>query len=532
MTAATLALPLALPLDALTGLLGADNVLMEAGDLSFYSTDVYRRADVDAAIVIRPGSVEELAGAVRLCTEAGLAVIPRGGGLSYTGGFLPTRAGSVIVDMQRLDRVIEVNATDMYITVECGATWKTLYEALKPLGLRTPYFGPMSGYASTVGGALSQGSIFLGSTEYGTTADSVLGLQVVLADGSILTTGSAGGIVHAGPFFRNYGPDLTGLFLQDAGALGLKARATLRLLTAPELSGAVSFTFANHADLLAAQSEISRRGLSAECYGADPYIWGIRLWDDDVVRDVKRFVGVATSGNTALDGIKNAVRLAVTGRNALKNVEYAMNVAVDGRSQGAIDHALAEIRKIASVKGTEIEPTVPRAVRGAPFLPPNDLLGPRGQRWAPSHGIAPHSRIVALTDALMEFFADRADMLARHEIEWGYVTFAISTTAILIEPMLYWPGAREAYHERMIQPAYLAKLPVMAADEETAAVMKQLRSELTEFWMAHGCAHLQIGKTYRYLENRQPEVRALLESLKAAVDPRGLINPGALGLSQ
>jgi FAD/FMN-containing dehydrogenase len=137
-----------------------------------------------------------------------------------------------------------------------------------------------------------------------------------------------------------------------------------------------------------------------------------------------------------------------------------------------------------------------------------------------------------VVDALKAFFGVRKEMLAEHGIEWGFVPFAISTNAILIEPMLYWPGAREAYHERMIQPAYLAKLPVLAADDETAAVMKQLRSDLTEFWMEHGCAHLQIGKTYRYLENRQPEVRALLESLKAAVDPRGLINPGALGLSQ
>jgi FAD/FMN-containing dehydrogenase len=419
----------------------------------------------------------------------------------------------------------------MYVTVECGATWKSLYEALKPLGLRTPYFGPMSGFASTVGGALSQGSIFLGSTEYGTTADSVLGLEVVLADGSIVATGSAGGISTAGPFFRNFGPDLTGLFLHDSGALGLKARATLRLISAPENSGAVSFTFTNHTDLLAAQSEIARRGLAAECYGADPYIWGMRLWDDDLVRDVKRFVGVAISGRTVLGGVKDAVRIAMTGRQALKDVEYAMNVSVDGRSQAEVDHALAAIRKIVGTVGKEVEPTVPRAVRGAPFLPPNDILGPKGQRWAPSHGIAPHSKIVAVADALAAFFANRSELLARHGIEWGFVTFAISTTAILIEPMLYWPGAREAYHERMIQPSHLAKLPVLAADEVTAGVVRTLRADLTDFWVAQGCAHLQIGKTYQFLPNRQPAVRRLIEAIKAAVDPHGLVNPGALGLA-
>jgi hypothetical protein len=111
------------------------------------------------------------------------------------------------------------------------------------------------------------------------------------------------------------------------------------------------------------------------------------------------------------------------------------------------------------------------------------------------------------------------------------VTFAISTTAIILEPMLYWPGARELYHERIIAPAHLAKLPRLEPSPEAAEFMRQLRSDLTLFWMSEGCAHLQIGKTYRYLESRQPPVRALVEGIKALVDPQGLVNPGSLGLN-
>jgi FAD/FMN-containing dehydrogenase len=519
------------PIDALRALLGDDNVITDTGELSFYSTDVYRRATIDAEMVIRPGDAEELAAAVKICTEAGLVVIARGGGLSYTGGYLPVRGQSVIIDTLRMARVIEINATDMYVTVECGLTWKALLAQLAPLGLRTPYFGPMSGYGSTVGGALSQGSVFLGSTQYGTTADSVLSVDVVLADGSTVSTGSAGGVHHPSPFFRNYGPDLTGLFLHDSGALGIKAKATLRLITAPEQSGAISFTFGSATDLLTAMSQVSRRGLAAECFGADPYIWGMRLWDDDIGRDLTRLIGVARGGNSVIGGLKDAARIAMTGRKALKDVEFAMNVTVDGRTAGEVDHALGEIRKIGTARGKEIEATVPLAVRGTPFLPPNDILGPKGERWAPNHGIAPHSRAVAIAQGLHAFFADRADLLKGHAIEWGYVTFAVATSAILIEPMLYWPGAREVYHERMIQPAHLAKLPVLAADPATAEVVKTLRADLTRFWMEQGCAHLQIGKTYHYLESRKPEVRALIEALKTAVDPHGLINPGALGLN-
>jgi FAD/FMN-containing dehydrogenase len=359
----------------------------------------------------------------------------------------------------------------------------------------------------------------------------VLGLDVVLADGSVVTTGSAGGLTAPSPFFRNYGPDLTGPFLHDAGAFGFKARATLRLLKAPAHSGFVSFTFPNHGDLLASMSEISRRGLAAECFGADPYIWGMRLWDSDLGRDMERVVGVIKAGRTLVAGLSDAVRMAVAGRQALQDVEYAMNVAVDGQSDAEVQYALAEIRAIGVAVGKEVEATVPRAVRGAPFLPPNDILGPKGQRWAPSHGIAPHSRIIALTDDLHRFFQDRADLLEAHGVEWGYVTFAVSTSAILLEPMLYWPGAREPYHERMIQPAHLAKLPRLPPAPETAEVVRQLRADLNAFWLAHGCAHLQIGKTYRYLEDRQASTRALLEGFKALVDPRGLVNPGALGLT-
>jgi FAD/FMN-containing dehydrogenase len=248
------------------------------------------------------------------------------------------------------------------------------------------------------------------------------------------------------------------------------------------------------------------------------------------MRDVKRLAGVVKAGRSLLSGIIAGARMALAGRRALQDVQYAMNVAVDGNSSAAVEASLAQVRRIARV-GREIEPTVPRAVRGTPFLPPNDLLGPKGQRWAPSHGIVPHSRAIALVDALKNFFAEREALLQAQGIEWGFVPFAISTNAILIEPMLYWPDAREAYHERMIAPAHLGKLPVLPPNPGAAEAMRTLRLDLTRFWMEQGCVHLQIGKTYRYLESRQPAVRTLLEQIKAAVDPKGLMNPGSLGLA-
>jgi len=207
---------------------------------------------------------------------------------------------------------------------------------------------------------------------------------------------------------------------------------------------------------------------------------------------------------------------------------------MDGRARIITTCGLGAIllAAVASCAGASkpIAATVPAAIRGTPFLEPNDLLGPKGQRWAPSHGIAPHSKIKNLVDGFNDFLARHSHLIAENEIETGFVCFAISTNAILFEPMFYWPGARQAYHERMISPGYLAKLPVLPPNPAADAAMRQLREALVKFWAEQGCAHLQIGKTYRYFETREPAFKHLLEHIKADVDPHGLINPGSLGL--
>lgn len=131
-----------------------------------------------ALAVVRPGSINELAEAVRIAIAAGITIVPRGGGMSYADGHLLARPESMIVDLLRLDRIVEVNEEDLYVVVECGATWKQLHEALVPHALRTPYWSPLSGLRSTVGGALSHGSVFLGSGLYGPVLDSLIGLEV------------------------------------------------------------------------------------------------------------------------------------------------------------------------------------------------------------------------------------------------------------------------------------------------------------------------------------------------------------------
>ena len=98
----------------------------------------------------------------------------------------------------------------------------------------------------------------------------MLSLQVVLANGDLLHTGSAA-FVGAPPFARWGGPDLTGLFIGDTGALGIKATATLRLVAVPAEQGFASYGFQCIADMVGAQVGLMRQGLGSECFGIDAF---------------------------------------------------------------------------------------------------------------------------------------------------------------------------------------------------------------------------------------------------------------------
>ena len=199
----------------LRAVLGAESVVDDVSQLALLSSDVYSRG-VRAALAIVPTDRSTIGKAVELIAAADFAMFPRGGGMSYTGGYVPNREDSVVIDMSALNKIVAVNAEDMTITVEAGVTWKQIYEVLTPLGLRLPFFGTFSGSRATVGGGMSNGALFMGTARYGTGAEIVLGMEVVTAGGRTITTGQAG-FKNGRPFYKTYGPDLTGLFVHDAG---------------------------------------------------------------------------------------------------------------------------------------------------------------------------------------------------------------------------------------------------------------------------------------------------------------------------
>ncbi len=517
-------------LDAFRQLLGPDDLLVGDVDRRFFSTDLSWRPGETAMCVIRPRSLEQLSACVARAAEAGCPIVPRGGGMSYTGGYVPARDRSILVDMRGMDAIVEINADDMYVLVQAGCTWKKLHEALSPLGLSTPYWGPLSGAYATVGGALSQNSLFHGSGVGGTAAESVLGLKVVLADGSVVTTGSWAHR-HSNPFWRHFGPDITGIFTADNGAMGVKAVAALRLVPAPRHTGFLSYRFGTLDAMLSAQVRIARLGIASECYGFDPYYNAGFEKQGITFEEGLSLVGkIARKGG--LKGLKQAARVALGGKRILRDVPYSLHMTLDGLTEGvAAEHTDLAAEICAEEGGTEMANTIPTVFRNAPFGSVRTvLLGSEGEIWIPVHGYFPLSRAVDAARATEAFLAERAPLMEQWGIKTSYLT-CFSGPEFVIEPSFYWHDELGPFRLSLIEPEFADKWKDIPPNEARRAVALQLRDELRDLFDRLGGLHLQIAKYYPYEPMMEdPGLARLAGRIKAAIDPDNLMNPGCLGL--
>ncbi len=514
--------------EELVSLLGADAVLDDEWSRRFYATDIYGGGP-EAAYVVRPRSNRDLANAVRAATAAGFSVIGRGGGTSYTGGIVPDREASVIFDTSGLDRILEINPGNMYVTVESGVTWQALHEALKRSDLTTPYRGPFSGGQATIGGSVSQHSILWGSTAHDISAASVLGLEVALADGSLLTTGSAGW--GAKPFFRNFGPDLTGVFLGDSGALGIKTRVTLRLMRQPAVVRMASFNFTERSAMSRAMGEVAREGIAATCFGMDPVLQFQRVRRASTLQGAKALKGLVANADSTFSGIKKAVRMAVAGRRFIDDNGYSFHLVFEGGSEAEVEDKLARARRVCLEEGSEIESSVPALLHGDPFVGMTTAIGPDGERWAPMHGLFALTEADAAWAAIEALFDRHAQTFDRLGIVAGVLLALVSTTVFVVEPVFYWPGPRTIWYEGMLEKSDLARFTKHPPSAEADAAVIAVRKELLALFAEHNAMHMQIGKKYPYLEGMDPAARALVETMKSKLDPDGLMNPGALGFN-
>jgi FAD/FMN-containing dehydrogenase len=499
----------------------AGSLLTDPDDCAFYAEDVHSAGPQPIA-VFRPAGLDELAAGVAEAARRGLVLVPRGGGMSYTRGYVADAPGALVVDLGRMDRVLEIDAEDMLVTVEAGCTWAALHEALRPLGLRAPLWGTLSGAKATVGGGMSQNGLFWGAGQ-GTIAASAVRFRVVLADGRVVETGS--------DFLRPFGPDVTGLFAADAGAFGIKAHVTLPLVREAEALGYLSFAFDDASRIFAAMSEVARQGLAAECFGFDPFLQAQRMKRDSLGQDAKALAGVMKAQKTVWSALKEGARVVAAGRSFLDAAPYSAHMIVEGRSDAAVAEDLRRIEAIAAAHGGRpVENTIPKVMRANPFPPVNSMLGPSGERWVPVHGIVRHSRARGVVDAITALYAAHADAMADLGVGAGYLFLTTGRSGFLIEPVFYFPGRWGEIHRRSVEAAHLARLDEQPDSPAARALVDRLRAEIVAIFGREGGVHMQIGRTYPLEARSDPAAFALLRTVKDALDPEHRMNPGALGL--
>ena len=211
--------------DELTSILGPGKVLRDEASLAAYAVDQAPVVDyrLPAAVVLAE-SVDDVQATVKACAARSVPLVPRGAGTGVSGGAHASE-GCVVLGLERMNRILELNADDETAVVEPGVINADLNDAAAAHGLMYAP-DPASFRMSTIGGNVATNAGGLRCAKYGVTRDSVLALDVVLADGSLLHTGHQ-------TFKGVAGYDLTGLFVGSEGTLGIVVGATVRLKYLP-----------------------------------------------------------------------------------------------------------------------------------------------------------------------------------------------------------------------------------------------------------------------------------------------------------
>jgi glycolate oxidase len=205
-------------------ILGKDNVVTEKQDLVCYSYDATQMEFLPDAVVF-PANADEVSLILKRANEEDLPVFPRGAGSGCSGGSLP-KGGGIVLVTTRMNRILSIDTDNLIAVVEPGVITGDLQDAVEKEGLFYPP-DPASLRFSTLGGNVAECAGGPRAVKYGVTKDFVLGLEVVLPTGDIITTGgqTVKGVV---------GYDLTKLLCGSEGTLGIITRIILRLLPLPE----------------------------------------------------------------------------------------------------------------------------------------------------------------------------------------------------------------------------------------------------------------------------------------------------------
>ncbi len=209
--------------DRLRDIVGADWVLTDAASRHEYGADALRRGH-PADVVVCAGRTADVSAVARLCTEMRIPLVPRGAGTGFSGGAVPLHGG-VVLSLERMNRILEIDEANLLAVVEPCVITGDLQDAVEAVGLFYPP-DPASLRRSSIGGNVAECAGGPRAFKYGVTRQYVLGLEAVLMSGEVVQTG--------GKVVKNVvGYDLTQLLVGSEGTLAILTRITLRLIPKP-----------------------------------------------------------------------------------------------------------------------------------------------------------------------------------------------------------------------------------------------------------------------------------------------------------
>lgn len=208
----------------LASIVGSEYVLSDRESLACYGYDATPELESAPGAVVLPAHADELARIMARCHSAGVPVTARGSGTNLSGGSLGTPTG-IVLQTSRMNRIIEIDKENLTISVEPGVITSAIHRAVEALDLFYPP-DPGSMNISTIGGNVAENSGGLRGLKYGVTADYVMGLRTVLADGNLLATGGKAVKDVAGYNLRQ-------LLVSSEGTLGIFTEVILKLIPKP-----------------------------------------------------------------------------------------------------------------------------------------------------------------------------------------------------------------------------------------------------------------------------------------------------------
>jgi FAD/FMN-containing dehydrogenase len=466
--------PSAATLAALKGVVGDGGWLQSPADVAPYLVDFRRLYAGATPLVLLPRTTDEVSKLLHICGREAVAVVPHGGNTSYCGGATPDESGSqVVISLQRLSKVRHVDAINYSMIVEAGVTLAAAQEAARGAERLFPLSLGSEGTAQ-IGGNLSTNAGGTAVLRYGMMRDLVLGLEVVLADGRVM---------NALKSLRkdNTGYDVKSLFVGAEGTLGIITAASLKLFPEPADSATalVGIDTPRNALELLARMRIAA-GDQVTTFELMPQL-AIRL-------TVKHVPGVADPSSFECPWF---VLVELTSPNPGQNLGELLGATLaQAAEQQIIKDAMVASSIAQSLGMWKLRESIPEAQRRHGASLKHDVSVP----------VSEIPTLIERGGALMARLAPEGDMIAYGHAGDGNLHFNISQK----------PLADRA--------AFMARAP--ALEDAMFDLIESLGGSISA---EHGIGRL---KAREFAQRADPTELSVMHSLKKALDPKGILNPG------